>query len=270
MPLRIFLSLFILVHLWLNILMAIHLLNCFTCNARWPSNLKTGMVCLLMETDQGLTLVDTGLGLEEYIKPTRMTRLFRSITIMPFSPAEAAFNQAKKLGYDPNDVKHIILTHMHFDHCGGLPDFPHAKIHVHKREYEAFTDVNSRHWSRAAYIPRNIAHRPKVAIYEKIDSKWYDFESIRLPFSPEMYLIPLFGHSPGLCGLAVKTGAGWLFHVADAGVDIQNNIAPDWIIRLMLGPHWPRLRQFALTHPEVTLTASHMYPEFFLHHKLIR
>jgi hypothetical protein len=32
-----FLSLFISVHLWLNIPMTIHIINCFTCNARWPS-----------------------------------------------------------------------------------------------------------------------------------------------------------------------------------------------------------------------------------------
>ncbi|NOT05464.1 MAG: MBL fold metallo-hydrolase [Anaerolineales bacterium] len=250
--------------------MTIHLLNCFTCNAHIPFKMKTGTLCLFIETDQGPVLVDTGLGTRDYSDPTWFTNFFRVITVMPFDVREAAVHQIQKLKYKPEDIQHIILTHMHFDHCSGLPDFPHAKIHVHKREYESFTNVNSRHWSRAAYIPRNIAHRPEVALYEMIDSRWYDFESIRLPFSPEMYLIPLSGHSPGLCGLAVKTGAGWLFHVADAGVDIQNNIAPDWLIRLMLGPHWPRLRQFALTHPEVTLTASHMYREFFLLHKIIR
>lgn len=268
MPLRIFLSLFILVHLWLNILMAIHLLNCFTCNARWPSNLKTGMVCLLMETDQGLTLVDTGLGLEEYIKPTWMTRLFRSITIMPFSPAEAAFNQAKKLGYNPNDVKHIILTHMHFDHCSGLPDFPHARVHVHKREYEAFTDNKILHWDEYAYIPRYIAHQPKFVLYENITDKWYDFDAIRLPFEPEMYFIPLFGHSRGHCGLAIKTSTGWFFHAADAGA-VYNNETPEWLIKFVLGPHDPLLRAFMHAHPEVLISNSHMVPEFFTQHSTI-
>ncbi len=46
--------------------MTIHLLNCFTDNARWPGKLKTGMVCLLIESDQGLILLDTGLGLDDY------------------------------------------------------------------------------------------------------------------------------------------------------------------------------------------------------------
>lgn len=49
--------------------MTIHLLNCFTCNAHWPSKLKTGMACLLIETDQGLVLLATGLGLDDYAHP---------------------------------------------------------------------------------------------------------------------------------------------------------------------------------------------------------
>ncbi len=245
-----------------NEYMTIHLLNCFTCNARFPSTMKTGTLCLIVETNKGPVLVDTGLGTRDYSHPTWFTNFFRIITVMPFDPQEAAVHQVSRFGYKPEDIRHIILTHMHFDHCGGLPDFPHAHIHVHKREYDAFTS-KTRHWSKAAYIPRNLAHQPQASLYETIDSKWYDFDAIRLPFEPEMYLIPLFGHSPGMCGLAVKTSSGWHFHAADAGVDIKNNVAPDWLIRLMLGPHWPRLRTFALSHPEVTLTASHMYIKFF-------
>ena len=243
--------------------MTVHILNCFTCNARFSPKMKTGTLCLLIETDKGLALVDTGLGTRDYSDPTWFTNFFRVITIMPFDSNEAAVNQIQKLGFKPEDVKHIILTHMHFDHCGGLPDFPHAKVHVHKREYDAFTDDKIRHWTKAAYIPRNLAHKPEVALYETIDSKWYDFDAIRLPFLPEMYFVPLFGHSRGLCGVAIKIENGWLFHVADAGVDIIHNIAPDWVIIAALGPHWPRLRQFALSHPEVTLTASHMYDSYF-------
>jgi glyoxylase-like metal-dependent hydrolase (beta-lactamase superfamily II) len=242
--------------------MTIHLLNCFTCNARWPSSLKTGMVCLLLETNQGLVLIDTGLGLDDYTNPTWMTRLFRVITIMPFDSNEAAINQIKQLGYKPEDVKHIILTHMHFDHCSGLADFPHAKVHVHRREYEAFTEGKIRRFTEFAYIPRYIAHKPEFVLYDMIDSKWYEFDAIRLPFEPEMYFIPLFGHSRGLCGVAIKTSAGWVFHAADAGA-VYNNETPAWLIKLVLGPHDPLLREFMKTHPEVQVMNSHMPPEFF-------
>jgi glyoxylase-like metal-dependent hydrolase (beta-lactamase superfamily II) len=225
--------------------------------------MKTGTLCLLIETDKGPVLVDTGPGLRDYSEPTPFTQFFRLITSMPFDPNEAAFHQVRNFGYQPQDIKHIILTHMHFDHCGGLPDFPQSKVHVHTREYDAFTDKKILHWDEYAYIPRDISHEPEFILYENADEKWYSFDAIRLPFEPEMYLIPLYGHSRGHCGLVTKTKNGWHFHVADAGVDIERNIVPDWIIARALGPHWPRLRQFAREHAEVTLTASHMMLEFF-------
>src|SRR5512138_1773774 len=106
--------------------MTIRFLNCFTCNARLPASLRTGGLCLLVETERGLLLVDTGLGQDDYIHQSGMLRLFRVITICPLDPREAAVRQVAALGYRPADVTDIVLTHMHFDHCGGLPDFPAA------------------------------------------------------------------------------------------------------------------------------------------------
>ncbi len=249
--------------------MTIHLLNCFTDNARWPSKLKTGMACLLIETDQGLILLDTGLGLGDYANPTWMTRMFRIITIMPFDPNEAAVNRIKKLGYEPADIKHILLTHMHFDHISGLPDFPQAKVHVHRREYEALTDGKISNWTELAYISRYIAHRPEFILYDKIDSKWYDFAAIRLPFQPEMYLIPLHGHSCGHCGVAIKTSEGWFFHAGDSSA-VYDTETPKWLINLVLGSHDARLRAFMKNHLEVLVTNSHMFPEFFARHPIVK
>ncbi|MCC6299186.1 MAG: MBL fold metallo-hydrolase [Anaerolineales bacterium] len=242
--------------------MTIRIFNGFTCNARIPRTLKTGMVCLLVETNQGLALVDTGLGLQEYSHPTWFTQFFRVVTIMPFDPKEAALNRVQQLGFKPEDVKHIILTHMHFDHCGGLPDFPHAKVHVHAREYEAFTDGKILNWDELAYIQRYVGHRPDFVLYEKVDARWYDFEAIRLPFEPEMYFIPLFGHSRGQCGVAIRTSSRWFFHAADAGA-VYNNQAPAWLIRWALGPHDGALRTFMKLHPEVLITNSHISLDFF-------
>ncbi len=248
--------------------MAIHLMNCFTDNARWPSKLKTGMVCLLIDSEQGLILVDTGLGLDEYAHPTRMTKLMRVLTVIPFDVNEAAVNRIRSLGFDPADVKHIVLTHMHFDHISGLPDFPHAKVHVHKREYDAFTDGKIGQWTEYAYIPRYLAHKPDFAIYETIDSKWYDFDAIRLPFASEMFFIPLFGHSAGHCGVAIKTKDGWFLHAGDSSA-VYNDTTPKWLIRLVLGLHDARLRKFKQDHPEVLITNSHMFPEFFTQYPVV-
>jgi glyoxylase-like metal-dependent hydrolase (beta-lactamase superfamily II) len=236
-------------------------MNCFTCNARWPSKLRTGLVCTLVETDQGLVLIDTGPGQEDYIYPPGIVRLFRIITSMPFDPQEAAVHQIQHLGFKPEDVRHIVLTHMHFDHCGGLPDFPWAKVHVHRREYEAFTG-RMRRWTDLAYVQRHVAQVKDWALHDGACEKWYDFDAIRLPFEPEMWLVPLYGHTWGHCGVAVKAENGWFFNAADAGA-VNNDTTPKWLIRLVLGPHDGRLRRFMHAHPEVRMVNSHMEPEWF-------
>jgi glyoxylase-like metal-dependent hydrolase (beta-lactamase superfamily II) len=241
--------------------MTIHIFNGFTCNARRPSKLKTGLVCTLVETDQGPVLIDTGPGLADYARSHWMLKLFQVITEVRMDPNETAIRQVERLGFRPEDVKDVVLSHMHFDHCGGLPDFPWARVHVHRREQEAFIGRHGR-WTDLAYIPRHIEHRPEFALYEDSDGTWYDFEAIRLPFSPEMWLVPLFGHSSGHCGIAVKRKDGWFFNAADAGA-VYNNETPAWLIKLVLGPHDGRLRRFQQAHPEVLLANSHMYPEWF-------
>jgi glyoxylase-like metal-dependent hydrolase (beta-lactamase superfamily II) len=246
--------------------MMIHIFNGFTCNARWPSKLKTGLVCSLVETGQGLVLIDTGPGLEDYTHPHWMMRLFRAMFSLRNDPREAAVNQVRRLGYKPEDVRHIILTHMHFDHCGGLPDFPWAKVHVHRREYEAFTG-KSRRWTDMAYFQRHIASVPEWALVDTGEGMWFDFSAIRLPFEPEIWLVPLHGHSWGHCGVVVKTETGWFFNAADAGA-IYNDETPAWLINLVLGPHDALLRRFMHAHPEVLMCNSHMFQEFFEKDKL--
>ena len=242
--------------------MEIHFLNCFTCNARVPADWRSGALCLLIETEQGLVLVDTGPGREDYAHRTGIMRAFQVVTIVPLDPQEAAVHQVARLGYQPEEVRHVVLTHMHFDHCGGLPDFPQATVHLHRRELEAFTG-RPRRWTDPAYVRRHIAHQPEFALYDATGESWFDLPAIRLPFEPAMWLVPLFGHTRGHCGVAVQTGSGWLFHVGDAAPVGLGAYVPDWVARLVLGPHAPRLREFKAAHPHVRMTTGHMWLNFF-------
>jgi glyoxylase-like metal-dependent hydrolase (beta-lactamase superfamily II) len=242
--------------------MEIHFLNCFTCSARLPPPSRTGALCLLVETVQGLVLVDTGLGRDDYVHKTAIMRVFQLVTHLPLDPQEAAVHQIARMGYRPQDVRHIVLTHMHFDHCGGLPDFPHAAVHLHRRELEAFTG-RPRRWTDLAYVRRHIAHRPQFVLHDDAADTWFDFAAIHLPFEPPMWLVPLFGHTRGHCGVALRTTSGWLFHVGDAAPIALTDDPPQWLTRLVLGPHTPRLRQFGATHPEIRITTGHMPLDFF-------
>jgi glyoxylase-like metal-dependent hydrolase (beta-lactamase superfamily II) len=186
---------------------------------------------------------------------------FRVITRVPLEPGEAANRQVVRLGYKPEDVRNIVLTHMHFDHCGGLPDFPWAKVHVHRREHEAFLE-RPRQFADLAYVHRHIAHGPDWIFYDDGAGKWFDFDAIRLPFEPEMWLLPLPGHTRGQCGVVIKVPDGWLFQTSDAAA-LFNEEAPNWLIRLVLGPHQPRIRAFAAEHPEVRVVSGHMWLDWF-------
>lgn len=241
--------------------MAIHYLNCFTCNARIPRHWQSGALCLLVESRDGLVLVDTGLGSQDYLTAPGILRIFKLITSVPLNPEEAAVRQVIRLGYKPEDIRHIVLTHMHFDHAGGLPDFPWAKVHVHCREYEAIKSGKFRRWMDGGYNRRILDCQPDFILYDGTGDKWYDFDAIRLPFEPEMWLIPLFGHTSGHCGVSIKDGEGWLFHIADAASFAED--APDWMVNYFLGPHQPRLRAFDKSHPEVRMTTGHIELGFF-------
>ena len=241
--------------------MTIQILNCAPMSPWFPL-WQVGAPCLLIETDQGLAFVDTGLGLHDYEHPSHIVRFFQFVFGIANDPNSTAVRQLRRLEYDPQEVQHIIMTHLHFDHAGGLPDFPHAQVHVHRREMEAMQ--HPRHLIELAYDHADFAHGPAWILYEQVTEQWLGQDVIRLPFIPEMFLVQLFGHTRGHCGVAVRDCDSWLFQCADAlPASIQFDLTAGWLNRLVLGPHVPRLQVWASDHPEVRLLAGHMWQSFF-------
>ncbi|MBE3066097.1 MAG: MBL fold metallo-hydrolase [Chloroflexi bacterium] len=249
--------------MWFNSVVTIHILNGFSKSVPWPPYQRIGAVCLLVETNQGLLLVDTGLGLHDYTRPTRMMRDFMKVLRAERDPELAIVRQLARMGYKPEEVGHIVLTHLHLDHAGGLPDFPHAQVHVYRREYEALQ--HPRKLLEVAYNKPDFAHGPLWNIHELNGEKWYNFDAVQLPgIEPEVWLVPLPGHTSGHCGVALQTETGWIFHCGDAvPVNLQFNFAPVFLYRPTIGPHVPRLKAFRSGHPDVTMIAGHMNLDFF-------
>jgi len=93
--------------------------------------------CLLIEGDDRLILVDTGLGVEDVNDPRRLGFLFSAMTRPRLAVAETALRQVADLGFRPDDVRHIVPTHLDLDHAGGMGDFPGAAVHVFATELRA-------------------------------------------------------------------------------------------------------------------------------------
>jgi glyoxylase-like metal-dependent hydrolase (beta-lactamase superfamily II) len=175
--------------------------------------------CLLLETDaHGLVLVDTGIGVDDVRDPRRLGAFFGpAMAIDSTKTGMPALPQIEALEFRREDVRHIVLTHIDFDHAGGLPDFPHATVHVHAREKEAAL-ARAKLKERTRYRPAQLAHGPAWRAYGALGEPWKGMPAVRqldgLP--PEILALPMHGHSRGHSAVAVDTGRGWLVHAGDA------------------------------------------------------
>lgn len=175
--------------------------------------------CVLVETERdGLVLIDTGFGTRDVEGQTRITRAFRAFAGPKLDRAETALAQVQALGYRPDDVKHIVVTHLDLDHAGGLVDFPHAKVHLHAREHAAAM-ARSTLKERERYIAAHWHHRPSWEVYSEEGETWRGLPAIsRLRgIDADIGLLPLHGHSRGHSAVIAKTPANrWLVHAGDA------------------------------------------------------
>jgi glyoxylase-like metal-dependent hydrolase (beta-lactamase superfamily II) len=211
--------------------MRIHHLNCIsTCPAgghlmdgRTPGVLTRAHLCchcLLLETDQGLVLVDTGLGLQDVAQPrSRLSGFFLALLKPELREEMTAARQIEQLGFRREDVRHIVLTHLDFDHAGGLDDFPQASVHMLAAERD-YALLQKTWLDRQRFRPQQWHTRPQWRVYPGgRGERWFGFDAVSdlagLP--PDILLVPLPGHTHGHAGVAVRGPDGrWLLQAGDA------------------------------------------------------
>lgn len=175
--------------------------------------------CLLLETDQGLVLVDTGLGVQDYLHTkARLGNLVSRLGRIENNLELTALAQIQNLGFSPKDVKHILISHLDFDHAGGISDFPHATVHILSSEYNVTQNFFSLK-NKARYKTQQFKqHRYWNFIEPDQGEAWFNLHQVQgfRIFQDEILMIPLLGHSQGHCGVAIKQNDGWLFFCGDA------------------------------------------------------
>jgi glyoxylase-like metal-dependent hydrolase (beta-lactamase superfamily II) len=188
--------------------------------------------CLLVESQDGLLLVDTGFGSQDHANPTPFVRLFMKLSNFRLDPNETAIQQIQRLGYHPEDVCHIAVTHMHLDHVGGLPDFPHASVHIYAREYDAIYHPRSLE-EKIVCRREHWAHGPHWVIHESGKRDWFGFDATpEIPLGEgTFFFLPLTGHTRGHAAVVVRYPDGWLMHCGDSYV-YRGDVDPG-------GPNYP-------------------------------
>jgi glyoxylase-like metal-dependent hydrolase (beta-lactamase superfamily II) len=150
--------------------------------------------CLLVETPAGRVLVETGIG----ERVSDKVRDMRGYEGSPIVPALAS------AGFEPASVDVVAMSHLHFDHAGGLlladgaRAFPRATIVAQRAEWEIALGDN----------PRLVASydQPEVRLVRAWGEEgWADGEREILP---GVSVVPTGGHSAGHQAVVVRGGGG--------------------------------------------------------------
>jgi N-acyl homoserine lactone hydrolase len=153
----------------------------------------------LIKHPDGAGMVDTGYGTN-----TELIKDYRAVN----APVAAAL---RRHDVDPADIRWVINSHLHFDHCGQNAVFPHAPVYVQRPEYER---RNDRDYTVVDWL------QYAGARWELLDGEREIVTGVRVVTSP--------GHTTGHQSIEIDTSEGPALMTGDAcwTIDIFQGEAP--------------------------------------------
>lgn len=161
----------------------------------------------LLETEVGHVVVDLGNDPRVIDDPEGTWGAQLAAAVRPnMRPENDPREQIALLGLSPEDVKLVVYTHLHHDHCGGARLFPHARHVVQRSEYRWAQTPD--HYTQHIYLQSDFGH-PEI--------EWFlvDGDTVLLP---GIHLMHTPGHSPGHQSVALwgVPDLGTVFLAGDA------------------------------------------------------
>ena len=153
-------------------------------------------------------LVDTGYDNAEAQARGRPIRLDPVEALKPFDLA-------------PGDITEIIVTHLHYDHAGGLHLFPNARLHMQAAEMAYATGPCMCH--DTLRMPFTAGHVCEAV--KRLYSGQVIFHQGEAELADGITLHCIGGHSRGLQAVRVRTDAGWMVLASDASHFYENFMA---------------------------------------------
>lgn len=116
-----------------------------------------------------------------------------------------AASKLRTAGISPDRVAHVVQSHLHFDHCGGLALFPDAEVHVQQAELDLIADPPAQQLT--IYAPRDYEHAPRWVAHDGDADLFGD---------GTLVMVPTPGHTAGHQSLLVRLGGRAIILAADA------------------------------------------------------
>jgi N-acyl homoserine lactone hydrolase len=199
---------------------------------RWTEPLP--ILAWLIEHPEGLIVVDTG-ETSRVSEPGYFPRwhpYFRVALREWVEPEDEIGPQIRRLGFSPDDVRWVVLTHFHTDHAGGLSHFPNSEILCSRVDFEFSRGVLGQ---ARGFLPQHWPDWFSPTLIEPGPEPFGPFpESTALTAAGDVHLLPAPGHTPGHLAVALDDGDTVFLFAADASYSEQlmldgvvDGVAPD-------------------------------------------